>query len=275
MNNTYKRQRNIDSFGRTINYLRISITDRCNLRCRYCFVERSAKSIPRRQILSFRDFVRIVKVAVDMGFDKFRITGGEPLVRPGIVRLVSMLSQIKGVDDLSITTNGVLLDKYARPLFKAGLHRLNISLDTMNPDRYRYLTRCGNLQNVLDGINASKKAGFTGIKINCVIKKSSSEPDAQDVARFASKNGLEVRFIREMNLAKGNFQPIQGGESGHCGKCNRLRLTSNSLLKPCLFSDLEYDLYEMGIRKAFEKAIREKPGSGKFSLKNRFYSIGG
>jgi len=264
-----------DKFNRRINYLRVSVTDRCNLRCVYCMPAEGIQLMQHEDILSFGEIVEIVKEAVSMGVDKIRITGGEPLVRKGIVELVKMVSQIDGIKDFGMTTNGIYLEKYAQELADAGLHRINVSLDTMNPEKYREVTRVGNLDSVLKGIEAAKKAGLEPIKINCVIKQSSDEPDAQAVAKYCTENGLNIRFIREMDLEKGTFWKVKGGDGGDCKICNRLRVTSDGKIKPCLFSDIEYSVREYGVKQALDKALGNKPKSGTISVKNKFSNVGG
>ena len=186
------------------------------------------------------------------GVTKVRITGGEPLVRKGIPTLVSMISEIKGIKDLSMTTNGVFLNQFANDLKAAGLHRVNISLDTIDPDKFRNITRIGNVNDVFEGIEAAKNAGLLPVKINCVIKKSKEEEDARAVTEFCKDNNLEIRYIRQMDLVKGHFSLVDGGIGGNCSLCNRLRLTANGKLKPCLFNDIEFDIREIG----FERAIK-------------------
>lgn len=265
----------IDSNGRKINYLRISVTDRCNLRCSYCMPECGVTLLKHSDILSFEEIVDFVKVAVERGIDKVRLTGGEPLVRKGIVNLVGMLAEIKGIKDFSMTTNGILLPMYALDLKNAGLHRLNISCDSVNAERYREITRMGNLEDFLKGINAAKKAGFKGLKINTVIENSVDEPDAKGVADWARKEGFEIRFIHKMDLKKGFFKPVEGGEGGICDRCNRLRLTADGYLKPCLFSDLQFSIRELGMDKALEMALKMKPLKGSNSDCSDFFRIGG
>jgi len=265
----------LDRFNRKINYLRISVTDRCNLRCVYCMPECGIKLMKHSDILTYEEITEIVKVAVDLGIDKVRITGGEPLVRKGIVDLVKMIDAIPGVKDLSMTTNGTLLDQFAEPLAKAGLKRVNISLDTMDPDEFRKITRVGDIRNVLEGIKAALKAELKPVKINCVIKKSQLEPHAQEVLQFCLKNNIEVRFIKEMNLKTGVFSKVTGGDGGNCKSCNRLRLTADGKIKPCLFSDLEYDVRELGIGQAIHRAVGIKPASGTENRVNFFSNIGG
>jgi len=264
-----------DKFNRRINYLRVSVTDRCNLRCTYCMPEDGVQLMEHDDILRFDEIVEVVQEAVNMGVDKVRITGGEPLVRKGIVDLVGKIGQIDGIKDFAMTTNAIFLPKYATELVAAGLHRVNISLDTLNQEKYKGITRVGNLDNVLKGIEAAKKAGLSPIKINCVIKESSEEPDAQEVAAFCKKNDLKIRYIREMDLEKGQFWKVKGGEGGACNICNRLRLTSDGKIKPCLFSDIEYDVRDYGAKGALEKALGNKPESGTASFKNKFSNVGG
>jgi cyclic pyranopterin phosphate synthase len=226
-------------------------------------------------ILSFDEIVEVTRVAVSMGVDKVRITGGEPLVRKGIVDLVKMISAIDGINDLAMTTNGILLNRYAKPLADAGLNRVNISLDTMDPEKYREITRLGNIEDVFRGIDAAKLAGLNPIKINCVIKKSSDEPDARGVNKFSTENDLQVRFIPEMNLEEGSFGKVIGGEGGNCRNCNRLRLTASGKIKPCLFSDIEFDVRELGPEAAINLALGNKPKSGTVNSVNQFHNIGG
>ncbi len=264
-----------DRFNRLINYLRISVTDRCNLRCRYCMPEEGIRLLPHEDILSFEEIADFTGVAVAKGMNKVRITGGEPLVRKGIVTLVRMLSAIKGINDLSMSTNGTLLNRFAYDLKLAGLHRVNISLDTIDPIRYAYITRTGNLKDVFEGIEAAKDAGLYPIKINCVVKESKEEEDATMVRDFCLRHGLEIRYIRQMDLDKGYFSTVLGGTGGDCSICNRLRLTANGMLKPCLFSDIEFDVRKLGYESAIELAIRHKPKSGSINKNNRFYNIGG
>lgn len=233
------------------------------------------KLIDHDQILSFEEIVEVVKVAVDMGITKVRITGGEPLVRKGITRLVEMIGRIEGISDLSMTTNGALLDNFAADLANAGLQRINISLDTVDPVRFHEITRGGNLRHVFNGIRAAKKAGLNPIKINCVVKNSSSDADAVEVREFCLKNNLEVRFIHEMNLETGCFTSVEGGEGGDCGNCSRLRLTGNGRIKPCLFSNLEFSIRNLGIREALEEAINYKPEKGTVNSSDYFHNIGG
>jgi len=265
----------LDRYNRHINYLRISVTDRCNLRCRYCMPEEGIKWLPHNEILSFDEIVEVVKEAVVLGVDKIRLTGGEPLVRKGIIDLVRMIGKIEGIKDFGMTTNGLLLEEYARDLADAGLNRINISIDTIDPLKYKQITRLGDFEKLQKGIEAAKNAGLSPIKINCVILESHLESDAQSVTQFCRENNLDVRYIREMDLEKGTFWKVQGGDGGDCSICNRLRLTSNGKIKPCLFSNLEYDIRQLGIKNAINMALGNKPKSGSCNFVNKFSNIGG
>jgi cyclic pyranopterin phosphate synthase len=281
----------IDTFQRTINYLRISITDRCNLRCIYCMPTEGVPVVSHDAILSYEEIERIVKVAAGEGIKKVRITGGEPLVRKGVVGLVGLLSKVQGIHDLSMTTNGILLSEYAQPLFDAGLMRVNVSMDSLKPQRFREITRGGDLSLVLKGIETAESVGLKPIKINVVAIKGCNEGEIVDFVRLTIDHDYHIRFIEFMPVghengwrpdsylsgasirqyierhfaieqiagesAQGTNGPadlfrIQGARgvigfinaiSNHfCASCNRLRLTADGTLRPCLFSDVEYDV---------------------------------
>ena len=265
----------LDRFNRHINYLRISVTDRCNLRCRYCMPESGIKLVSQEEILTFEEIFDFVGVAVKLGINKVRLTGGEPLVRKGIVQLVEMLASIPGIKDLGMTTNGILLDRYAEDLAAAGLTRVNISLDSLDKGNFQYITRVGKLENVFRGIKSAQQAGLNPIKINCVVKDNIKEPDAISVNEFGRKNGMQVRFIKEMDLESGLFSVVKGGDGGKCHICNRLRLTSDGFLKPCLFSEVGYNIREYDYETALKLAIGNKPEKGSLNNVNNFYNIGG
>jgi cyclic pyranopterin phosphate synthase len=226
-------------------------------------------------ILSFNEIAEFTRTAVGKGITKVRITGGEPLVRKNIAVLVRMIADIPGIRDLSMTTNGVLLKKHAVDLKEAGLHRVNVSLDSVDIERFAEITRGGNVRDVIEGIDAAIKAGLTPVKINCVIKSSTHEKDAREVTEFCNRKGLEIRYIRQMDLVKGHFYPVDGGDGGRCQSCNRLRLTANGKLKPCLFNDIEIDIRKTSYEKAILEAIRMKPECGIKNLTGYFYNIGG
>ena len=264
-----------DKFNRRINYLRISITDRCNLRCKYCMPEEGIKLLKHEDILSFEEMISFVKVVVTKGIDKVRITGGEPLIRKGVTHLIKQLSEIKGIKDISLTTNGILLEEFAKPLADTGLQRVNISLDTIDSKKFTELTRGGDITKVFKGIDAAKQAGLTPIKINCVVNESSTEPDAVSVNEFCKTHNLEVRFIHRMILETGTFATVEGGTGGNCSICNKIRLSSDGLIRPCLFNDISFNIRELGNERAIEMALAAKPECGTFSFKNKFNSIGG
>jgi cyclic pyranopterin phosphate synthase len=237
--------------------------------------EEGISLLRHEDILTFDEIAGFTKAAVSNGITKVRITGGEPLVRKGIVSLVTMISAIDGIEDLSMTTNGVLLKEYAAGLKEAGLHRVNISLDTADPLRFLQITRGGNINDVMNGIKAAKDAGLLPLKINCVIQNSSEEDDARSVTRYCLENNLEIRYIRQMDLVNGHFSTVVGGTGGNCALCNRLRLTSAGKLKPCLFNDISFDIREMGYENAIKKAIELKPECGSNNSSGEFYNIGG
>ncbi len=264
-----------DQYNRIIDYLRISVTDRCNLRCTYCMPAEGIRLMQHNDILSFEEILEVVKTGVTHGIKKVRITGGEPLVRKGITGFVKMLSGIKGIEDLSMTTNGILLEQFAPPLSSAGLHRINISLDTIDPEKFSNITRGGDINKVFRGIEAAKKAGLHPIKINTVIYKNRNEPDALEVKSYCEKNNLEIRYIHVMELSKGEFSIVEGGDGGDCSNCNRLRLTANGMIKPCLFSDREYSVRDLGIEEAYRLALLNKPACGTVNEVGQFYNIGG
>jgi cyclic pyranopterin phosphate synthase len=186
-----------------------------------------------------------------------------------------MIAEIKGINDLSMTTNGVLLGGYAEDLVRAGLHRINISLDTIDPGKFNTITRGGNISEVFEGIRAAKIAGLIPVKINCVIRKSKMEEDALAVARFCKENDLEIRYIRQMDLVAGHFSTVDGGTGGNCALCNRLRLTADGKLKPCLFNSVGFDIRELGSEKALSMAVDMKPECGSKNDTGKFYNIGG
>ena len=300
-----------DSFQRPISYLRISVTDRCNLRCIYCMPPEGIPLMPRSALLSYEEIEMVVRVAVEMGINKVRLSGGEPLARAGLVNLIRMLSQIEGIDDLSLTTNGVLLKHQAAQLKEAGLHRVNISLDTLKRPRFQEITGYDKLSEVLEGIEQAHRVNLEPVKINVVVMRGINDDELLDFA-LLSKEGWHVRFIELMPLvnrgvrhpefvsaeemyhslaslgrlepcspptgngparyyqlpgAKGTVGFITPISEHFCFKCNRLRLTADGKLLPCLLSDEEIDLrpaLEMGdpsqeIRRLILKAIASKP----------------
>jgi cyclic pyranopterin phosphate synthase len=299
-----------DSFQRPINYLRISVTDRCNLRCVYCMPEEGVTLMSHADILTYEEIYTVAKVAAGLGINKVRLTGGEPLVRLGLSDLVRMLAGIEGIDDLSLTTNGILLAENAAALKKAGLKRVNISLDTLRPERFREITRCGELEDTLKGIAAAHAVGLEPVKINMVVMAGINDDELIDFARKTIDDGWHVRFIEYMPVIDngpdrlisvkemkkrldviGKMEPIKmnvgngpakyyrfpgaGGTVGFitpvtehfCYQCNRLRLTADGKLRPCLLSEEEIDLrgaLRSGasaevLKQLIEKAIACKP----------------
>lgn len=274
-----------DSFGRKINYLRISLTDRCNLRCKYCMPECGIDKLTHDDILSLEEVYEITKSFVSLGVDKIRFTGGEPLARKGLVELISKVSKLEGVKDIGMTTNGILLKKYARDLKKAGLDRVNLSLDSLDPDSYREITRGGNIEDFWAGIEEARRVGLTPIKINTVLIGGFNDSEIEDLVNLTKDEKIDLRFIELMPIgqaaswakekfisndtilkkvkdlvpveredlsspatyyklpgAKGRVGIINPITCKFCDNCNRVRLTSEGLLKLCLHSNKEIDL---------------------------------
>ncbi|MCL5022020.1 MAG: GTP 3',8-cyclase MoaA [Nitrospirae bacterium] len=276
-----------DNFHRVIDYMRISITDRCNLRCIYCMPSGGVRPIEHREILSYEEIARVVKVAAALGVRKVRITGGEPLARKNVSFLVSSLKGIPGIEDMSLTTNGILLEKYARELSGAGLDRVNVSLDSLRPQRYREITRGGEIGFVMRGIEAAEDVGLTPVKMNMVPIRGMNDGEIEEFARMTLSTPRHVRFIEFMPIGArelwsddryissdetravvekiGALSPVRARKNGpakyfrfagapgvvgfisalthhFCADCNRLRLTADGKLRPCLFSETEIDL---------------------------------
>ena len=322
-----------DSFQRPINYLRISVTDRCNLRCVYCMPEEGVVLMPHQDILTYEEIYTVVRVAAGLGINKVRLTGGEPLVRLGLAKLVKMLAGIKEIKDLSLTTNGILLAHYAAELKKAGLRRVNVSLDTLKSERFHQVTRCGELQDTLQGIEAAKAVGLEPVKINMVVMAGVNDDELIDFTRKTIEDGWHVRFIEYMPVttgdavstrlfsvkemrkrieslgklepwtvnvgngpakyfrlpgAKGTIGFITPVTEHFCYLCNRLRLTADGKLRPCLLSEQEIDLREAlrsgaspdELKRLIEKAIAGKPerhylAEGKKQKGRPFSQVGG
>lgn len=271
-----------DRYGRTIKYLRLSVTDLCNCRCVYCMGENGVPRLPHSAILSFKEIEEIVRAAVSLGVTKVRLTGGEPLVRRGIDELVRRLRGIEGVEELAMTTNGARLAEYAARLKSAGLDRLNVSLDTLDPEKFRRITRIGELRDTLDGLDAARRAGFERIKLNTVLMGGVNDDEIAEIAALAKDGAFDVRFIELMPigectdwdrrrflpaervleyLPKGERVPSDGvaelwrpagfrGTVGlirplshrFCADCDRIRVTADGCLKPCLHSAREIPL---------------------------------
>ena len=296
----------IDNLGREISYLRVSITDRCNYRCIYCKPEEQFEFIPHEEILRYEEIVEIIEEAVNLGVTKVRVTGGEPLTRKGVVDFIKKLREIKKLEDISLTTNGFFLSEYAEKLKDAGLNRVNISLDSLQEEKYKKITRGGSLEKALKGIDSALKAGLLPIKINTVLIRGINDDEVEDFVRLALERPLNIRFIEfmpsgeelkdnyrdkfisvleikeslaekysfrpiDINLGNGpaKYYQIKGGQgtigfitalSQHfCETCNRIRLTSEGKLRPCLFFNKEVDI-KQAIRtaKTDDKIIRSK-----------------
>jgi cyclic pyranopterin phosphate synthase len=228
-----------------------------------------------KELLDFDEIAGIVRVLAPLGITKIRLTGGEPLVRKGVDDLVRMLAAIKGIGEITMTTNGQALEKMAGSLASAGLHRVNISLDTLDPGSYREITRGGDIRRVLKGIDAALEAGLDPVKINCVTTPDTTYGELIRLKDFCRSKDLELRFIRQMNLGTGRFWRVEGGEGGYCRICNRMRLTADGRFIPCLFSDREFSIREYGIQGAYNRAVQQKPQRGRVNSRNTFYGIGG
>ncbi len=268
-----------DRFGRKIDYLRISVTDKCNYRCVYCMPEDGVNLKSHEEILSFEEISEIVRCAARLGIVRVRLTGGEPLVRKEIEVLVEMLSHCGGINELSMTTNGSLLSvEKALNLKEAGLSRVNISLDTLEADEFKRITRRGDIEDVLAGIDAAKKAGLDPIKINMVISETTSRSQIMRMRSFCKQEGLILQTIKQFSLYNReetiNF-PFTFDRPQLCSLCNKIRLTADGFLKPCLLSNTEIKLDLDNIEESLKEAVREKPRRGTV-CKNRMMSqIGG
>jgi cyclic pyranopterin phosphate synthase len=268
-----------DSAGREINYLRISVTDRCNLRCEYCMPPEGIELKKHGDMLSYERIAEVAAAAARLGIGKLRLTGGEPLVRRDVGELVRMLKGTDGVAEISMTTNGILLTpETASDLKAAGLDRLNISLDTLDPGDYRRITRCGDVADVLRGIAAAKAAGFEGTKINMVVSASDSREQVERMRSFCAREGLVLQTINRFSLVK----RTNDTDSIHdfdrplpCDRCNRLRLTADGYLKPCLFSDIEIKVDFGDIEGSIMKAVEAKPKEGTSCTERSMGQIGG
>ena len=293
-----------DRFGREIEYLRISLTDLCNLRCLYCMPAEGVSKLRHDQVLSIEEVAEIAAAAVELGIRKIRLTGGEPLVRRGVVELVRMLRTLPGLRELVLTTNGILLPELAQPLHDAGLDRVNISLDTLNAETYRRLTRVGSLEQALAGIRAAQAAGLKPIKLNAVLIGGVNDSEIPALAELTRSEALEMRFIELMPIGDAypfpqeaylpvdtvlqrlpELQPLPSergsvarryafpGAAGavglispvscsFCGDRNRIRLTADGHMKPCLHAAKEFPLRGLhgeALRDAIIAAVNAKP----------------
>ena len=293
----------IDQFGRSITYLRISVTDKCNLRCRYCMPESGVCPKSHADMLTEDEIITAVEAAASLGITKLRITGGEPLVKKNIVSICRRAAAVEGIREVCLTTNGLLLPQLAKPLKEAGVKRLNLSLDTLDPQKYAYITRIGALDDFRAGLDAAFEAGFEKIKINSVLIGGFNDDEIEAMAALTMQYPLDMRFIELMPMydsgdfgadaylhyssvleklpqavavpkdggvaklyrlpgAKGNIGLISPISAHFCGECNRLRLTADGKLKPCLHSADEYSIKGLdkeGMKAVFEKTIWNKP----------------
>lgn len=292
----------IDPFGRTIDYLRISVTDLCNYRCVYCMGEQGVRKLSHDDILTVEEIVGIAAQAVRCGIHKIRITGGEPLVRKGILPICEGISALDGIHELCLTTNGALLPQYAGALKKAGVDRLNISLDTLDPEKFKRITRIGTLADVLNGLEAAETAGFTRLKLNTVLIGGINEDEIRDFVALTRDRAMDVRFIELMPIGEcaqwdtrhfldaqavldacpdlvaadqdgvaetyripgyaGSVGLIRAMSRPFCRDCNRVRVTADGKLKPCLHSAAEIPI--KGLRgedllAALRQGILQKP----------------
>lgn len=316
-----------DGYGRKIEYLRISVTDGCNLRCRYCMPPDGMAECPCRTAMTADEIVEIARAAAELGMKKLRITGGEPLVRSDIIPLVRALSAIDGIEDMSMTTNATVLAPIAGELYDAGIHRINISLDTLVPERYEHITRGGKLADALDGIRAALDAGMSPVKLNTVLIGGFNDDEIEALAHLTVSYPVQVRFIELMPIGNtGAFPagaylpdsivperlpqlvPVQSerhtvarlyrlpgakGEVGlisplsnhFCAECNRLRLTADGCLKPCLHSAEELSvrgLHGDELKRAIVTAVSHKPemhgalsATERSEARRSMYRIGG
>lgn len=292
-----------DKLGRNITYLRISVTDKCNLRCRYCMPAEGVCKKEHTDMLTEDEIISAVEVAADLGITKIRITGGEPLVKKNIVSICRRAAAVEGIREVCLTTNGILLPQLAKPLKEAGVSRLNLSLDTLDPQKYAYITRIGTLETFRAGLDAAFDAGFGKIKINSVLIGGFNDDEIEAMARLTLEYPLDMRFIELMPMydsgdfgqeayvpysrvleklpeakpvpqdggvaklyrlpgAKGNIGLISPVSAHFCGQCNRLRLTADGKLKPCLHAADEYSIKGLsrdGVKAVFEQAIWNKP----------------
>ena len=293
----------IDKFDRDITYLRISLTDKCNLRCRYCMPEEGVCKRSHHEMMNEDEVVTAVEVAASLGVHKVRLTGGEPLVKKNIVSICRRVAAVDGINEVCMTTNGILLPELATQLKEAGVKRINLSLDTLDPHKYAYITRIGKLEQFKAGLRAALEAGFEKVKINAVLIGGFNDDEIEALAGLTMEYPVDMRFIELMPIqdhdefgesayvpfsrvleklpdavpvakdggvaklyrlpgAKGNIGLISPINAHFCGECNRLRLTADGKLKPCLHSADEYSIKGLdfaGMKNVFEQAIWNKP----------------
>jgi cyclic pyranopterin phosphate synthase len=266
----------LDRFNREISYLRISVTDRCNLRCHYC-APAHLKFLPKEKILSFEQIEAVVRAATRIGFRKVRLTGGEPLVRKDIEMLVGRLAHIPEIEVVALTTNGMLLAEKAALLKQNGASHINISLDTLDSDAFRKTTVNGDLAQVLNGIDAAIAQKFAKIKINMIVFPKTTAVEISQMEHFCAERGMELQRIKHFRLADHNSyeQNHRFERPSPCHQCNRIRLLSTGQLKPCLFSNEEVDVDFDNIEASIKKAIWIKPETGSSCSNRSMMAIGG
>jgi len=267
----------LDPFDRTIDYLRISVVDRCDLRCVYCMGAEGVEKKRHEDILSYEQIEQVVQAAAGLGFRKVRLTGGEPLIRRGITCLVEKLAAVDGIEDLCMTTNGTRLAGMAQALKAAGLNRVNVSLDTLEADRFREITRGGDIRPVLEGIDAAVGAGLTPVKINMVIFEDTTEDEVATMQEFCRGNGLTLQKIMQFSLydRKDLKVRFRSERPPRCKECNRLRLTADGYFKPCLFSEQEIPVDFGDIEGSIRAAVAAKPRAGSRCANRSMRQIGG
>ena len=269
----------IDSFGRTIKYLRISVTDLCNYRCTYCMPPEGVLLKPHKAILRYEQIAAIAEAGAWLGISKIKLTGGEPLVKRNIKHLVEMIARIPEITDLGMTTNGSLLTREkARELKSAGLMRVNISLDTLDPVKFKLLTRGGDLNDVLTGIDAALEAGLKPVKVNMVVFNDTVPEEIEFLRLFCATRGVELQTIRcfVLTIPKTDNQHGVLTDRPHlCAKCDRLRLTADGFLKSCLHSDKEVKVDFDNIEASIQAAVRAKPPAGETCMERGMSQIGG
>jgi cyclic pyranopterin phosphate synthase len=263
-----------DAFDRWIDYLRISVTDKCNLRCRYCLPEEGVPLRRHEDYLSFEQLAEVVRVGVRLGLTKVRLTGGEPLVKRGIVELVRTLRAVGGLRLLAMTTNGTLLAPCAFALRRAGLDSLNISLDTLRPERYREITRRGEIAQVLEGVEAALQAGFP-VKINMVVLEDTERREIEEMRRYCAERGMRLQLINHFVLGTRKTDDYRFDRPPSCKSCNRIRLLADGQLKPCLHSDEEIRLDLNDIEGSLRRTIALKPRQGGVTRRRSMMEIGG
>jgi len=195
------KEKLIDNYNRKIDYLRLSVTDRCNLRCTYCMPEKGIKLLDRRELLTFEEILRAVRILSELGIKKIRLTGGEPLLRDNILNLIEGIRNIPGIEDISLTTNGILLRKFLKDLYSAGIRKINVSMDSLDPKKYREITRGGDLTKVLEAIESSVEMGFESVKINVVLTSLFDQKDSLEFIKFAIEKPVSIRFIEMMSIS--------------------------------------------------------------------------